>query len=580
MSATQTSTRPLRIVLIGLPGSGKSAVARAVAQRLGWTAVDCDDLIVERERRNIPDIFASQGEPRFRELERETIERIAAMDFVAVGTGGGSVLSAANRRRLWSGGFVVALTGQPSTLLARVAAMDGGASSRPLLSGPSPEDRLRELTAERASLYGLADWTVQTDGLAPDEIAGQIVDAYRQFGARLLNRAGRMTPHAIEDGPADADPDLAATVRTPAGEYGIAVGWGNLHSLGSRLRRLGIAGRVHVITDDHVGALYADAVLSSLAEADYEVGVCQIRPGEDHKTLSAAESTIDWLVSRRAERREAIVALGGGVVTDLAGFVAATFLRGVPLVHVPTSLLGAVDAAIGGKVAVDHRLGKNLIGAFYQPRLVLIDAAALRTLPPRELASGWAEVIKHGLITDERLVSYLEQNAAAVCSLQPEALLPVLRRSAQIKAAVVSADERESGLRSTLNYGHTMGHALEAAEGYQGPLHGEAVAVGMAGAGEIGRRLRLLSDEELQRQNRLIAAYGLPLQWPGADTEAILAATALDKKTTAATIRWVLLNGIGKTVGRSDVPAEMVREVVRRLVAAPKRGARLESREL
>jgi 3-dehydroquinate synthase len=430
-----------------------------------------------------------------------------------------------------------------------------------LLGGADPLQRIRTLAAERASVYELADWTIATDDLSPDEVAAELEQVFRRFGARKVSRPGRAIHSSAGNAPA-SDPDVADTVRTPSGTYPIVVGWGVLSSLGDRMRRLGIAGRVHVISDANVAPLHSDAALAALAAADYDARLLEITPGEDHKTLAVAEGVFDWLISDRAERREAIVALGGGVVTDLAGFAAATFLRGVPLVHVPTSLLGAVDAAIGGKVAVDHRLGKNLVGAFYQPRLVVIDGELLSTLPSRELASGWAEVIKHGLIADPGLVDYMEIHVDAIRLLEPEPLLSVLRRSVQIKAAVVSADERESDLRTTLNYGHTIGHALEAATEYKGPLHGEAVAVGMAGAGAIGHRLGLLSAADLERQNRLIAAYGLPLAWPGASVERILDAMKLDKKITGATVRWVLLDGIGRTIGRSDVPPSLVREVV------------------
>jgi shikimate kinase/3-dehydroquinate synthase len=559
---------PRRIVLVGLSGSGKSAVGGALARLLGWQAVDSDWLIEAEQGRTVPQIFAEDGETRFRALERAMTARLAAMDRVVISTGGGAPLSAKNRRRLWEGAFVVALQARPETLLSRISA-----GSRPLVAGEDPLERLRTLGRERAGVYELADWTIATDGLSPSEIAAELLQAYQRFGRRLAARADRMDAHQPEpDKPADAD--VAATVTTPAGDYPIVVGWGTLESLGSRLRALGISGRVRVITDANVARLHSEAVLGALGRADYETRMLEIAPGEDNKTLAATGAVFDWLISERGERREAIVALGGGVVTDLAGFAAATFLRGVPLIHVPTSLLGAVDAAIGGKVAVDHRLGKNLIGAFYQPRLVLIDAVLLRTLPPRELISGWAEVIKHGLIADPELVEYMEENVESVRVLEPDTLLPVLRRSVEIKAAVVSADERESGVRSTLNYGHTIGHALEAAMSYRGPLHGEAVAVGMAGAGEIGRRLGLLSNAELERQNRLIAAYGLPVAWPGADMQAVLGAMAFDKKTVGATIRWVLLNGIGRTVGRSDVSPEMVREVVARLIGATSRDPR------
>jgi shikimate kinase/3-dehydroquinate synthase len=565
MNAEQTG-KPSKIVLIGLPGSGKTAVSRALARRLGWKQVDCDDLIVGQEARSIPQIFSQEGERRFREIEAEIVAQASLLQHVVVGTGGGAILAAENRQQLWREAFVVNLQAQASTLVQRLGLSGGGVESRPLLSGPNAADRLLDLARERSALYDLADWTVRTDGLSTSEVAAEIAHAYDAFAARLVHRSGRMLAHQVTPAAKPRDEDTAATVRTQAGDYDIVVGWGTLASAGARLRALGISGRVRVITDDNVAALHANALLASLSAADYETSVYSLRPGEDNKTLSAAESVFEWLISERAERREAIVALGGGVVTDLAGFAAATFLRGVPLVHVPTSLLGAVDAAIGGKVAVDHRLGKNLVGAFYQPKLVLIDGALLRTLPQRELTSGWAEVIKHGLICDRDLVAYLEEHAGEVTALDPAALLPVLRRSVEIKAAVVSADEREGGVRSTLNYGHTIGHALEAAQAYRGPLHGEAVAVGMAGAGEIGRRLGLLSAEDLQRQNRLIEAYGLPVRWPGAELDKVLSAMTLDKKIAGATIRWVMLDGIGATVGRSDVSPDLANAVIRDLI--------------
>jgi shikimate kinase/3-dehydroquinate synthase len=565
MNAEQPGNPP-RIVLIGLPGSGKTAASRALARRLGWRQVDCDDLIVAQEARSIPQIFAQSGERRFREIEAAVVSQATQLEQVVIGTGGGAILSADNRQRLWRDAFVVNVQAQPSTLLQRLRPAGSGTDARPLLSGDDPEARLLALAQERSALYDLADWTVRTDGLSASEVAAEIARVFQAFATRLVRRPGRMLAHQSAQVSASRDRDVAASVRTPTGAYDIVVGWETIAGAGARLRSLGISGRVRVVTDDNVGRLHADALIASLEAADYETSVYSLRPGEDNKTLSAAESLFDWLISERAERREAIVALGGGVVTDLAGFAAATFLRGVPLVHVPTSLLGAVDAAIGGKVAVDHRLGKNLVGSFYQPKLVLIDGSLLRTLPQRELTSGWAEVIKHGLICDRDLVSYLEEHAAAVTSLDPEALLPVLRRSVKIKADVVSADERETGLRSTLNYGHTIGHALEAALAYQGPLHGEAVAVGMAGAGRIGQRLGLLSEDDLRRQNRLIESYGLPLRWPGATLSSVLSAMSLDKKIAGATIRWVMLDGIGATVGRSDVPPDLAGEVIRGLI--------------
>jgi 3-dehydroquinate synthase len=257
------------------------------------------------------------------------------------------------------------------------------------------------------------------------------------------------------------------------------------------------------------------------------------------------------------------------MVCDLAGFVAATFVRGLPLVHVPTSLLAMVDAAVGGKVAVDHPQAKNLIGAFYQPRLVLADVSVLQTLPPRELTSGWAEVIKHALILDEDLLRLLETDAAAACRLDPTVAERVIARSVALKAAVVSEDEREeTGRRMVLNYGHTIGHGLEAAAGYAGLLHGEAVAVGMSGAARIAVRLGILAPEVAERQDALLARFGLPLRAPGVDARMALAAMALDKKAEGGALRWVLLEDIGRTVIRRDVPASLVEQVVAELTAA------------
>ena len=572
--AGSAAEQPRKIVLIGMAGSGKSVVGRLVAESLGWEYADTDELIVSRDGRRIPQIFLENGEQHFREIERDAIAKLIQNGLLVVATGGGSALSPENRRLLWRDSLVIRLQAHPETLLGRVTAQSVTAESRPLLAGDDPLARIRALATEREPVYSLADWTIHTDALSPKDVAAEIVRVFQLHGQALCANSGRLERVCGAENERPVDDEIAAIVHTSSGEYPILVGWGTLSGLGQRLKQIGLEGRVSVISDRNVAALHGEAALSSLRTAGYEPALYCLEPGEEHKSLDDVAPVFDWLVSRRAERREAIVALGGGVVTDLSGFVAATYLRGVPLVHVPTSLLGAVDAAIGGKVAVDHQQGKNLIGSFYQPRLVLIDGELLTTLPRRELTSGWAEVIKMGLIMDRALVDYLEQHAAAVQSLESEALLPVLRHSAQLKAEIVSADEKETGLRSTLNYGHTIGHALEAATIYRGPLHGEAVAVGMAGVGEIGRRLGTLSEEDLRRQNELIAAYGLPLRWPGADPLAIVAATVLDKKVSAASIRWVLLDGIGRTVFRSGLSSELVQEVVERLVTSDEIGSR------
>lgn len=371
----------------------------------------------------------------------------------------------------------------------------------------------------------------------------------------------------LQDGE-ELDADLAAVVTPPGGSYRAYAGWDILRRIPRWLRGAGLRGPVHVIADDRVADLHAEPLLKALDAGGFAPLLHALPMREEHKTLDTAALVFDRLVAARAERKHTVLAFGGGVATDLGGFVAATYLRGLPLVQVPTSLLGMVDAAIGGKVAVNHRAGKNLIGAFYQPRLVVADAALLRTLPARELTSGWAEIIKHGLIMDAELLDWLEREADALLALEPEPLVRVLKRNLALKAGIVSADEREDGLRMTLNYGHTTGHGLEAATGYGTLLHGEAVAIGMAAASMIGHRLGLIDQQLVDRQNALIARYGLPLRAPGVPAAAVLDAMKLDKKVEGATMRFVLLDGTARTVLRSDVTPALVREAVEMVTGA------------
>ncbi len=550
---------PERIVLIGLSGSGKSVVAQRIARRLDWQSVDTDALVEGMDGRAIPRIFRESGEVEFRRLERLAVQQVSDARRTVVATGGGTVLDPDNRACLWRDAFVVHLEAGIDTLLARLA-MDPSAD-RPLLAGDA-RARLAQLRAERGPLYALADWVVRTDGLTPDDVAEEVITAWQRRAPALLARLNRLSEAINAGRPASQDPDLAAEVAAAGGAYPAYVGWDAVEQLPAWLRAAGLGPVVHVIADRRVAELHGERLLAALAAGGLEAHLHDLPMGEAAKSLEAAAALYDRLVAARAERRHVVLAFGGGVATDLGGFVAATYLRGMPLVHVPTSLLGMVDAAIGGKVAVNHREGKNLIGAFYQPRLVVADAALLRTLPRRELVSGWAEVIKHALIMDPELLAWLETEAEALLALEPEPLVRVLRRSIAIKARVVSADEREDGLRMILNYGHTVGHALEAATGYTALLHGEAVAVGMAAAAAIAVEMGLIDQELVARQNALIQRFGLPLRAPGVDPEAVLARMRLDKKVSGRTLRFILLTGPGRTVIRSDVPEETVRRAV------------------
>jgi 3-dehydroquinate synthase len=364
--------------------------------------------------------------------------------------------------------------------------------------------------------------------------------------------------------------DLAAVVETTSGDYPVWVGWGIMDELGERVKQTMPSPKAaYIITDENIYS-QARRAQSSLEIAGIPAHIFIMPTGEQHKTLETVALVYEWLAHRRAERGHLVLAVGGGIVGDLAGFVAATFVRGMPFAQVPTSLLAMMDASIGGKVAVDLPRGKNLVGAFYQPRFVLSDVQTLRSLSPRQLASGWAEAIKHGLILDEQLLSTFELQRDALQALDRDVATELIRRSVAIKANIVSQDERETlGVRVLLNYGHTIGHAIEAATGYDSYLHGEAVSVGMMGAARIGQQMGMMSTDMVDRQTALLEAFGLPLTCGGVDVDAIEDAMRSDKKTSSGAIRWVLLDGIGNAVTRNDVPPELVRRTLKSLTQTP-----------
>ena len=356
----------------------------------------------------------------------------------------------------------------------------------------------------------------------------------------------------------------AFVVRAPSATCPVYVEWGALDRVGERLLASGLRGPVFVVTDSTVAWLYAGRVAEALRSAGLESHIYTVPAGEASKSLATAGDLYAWLAERRCERGSTILALGGGMVGDLAGFVAATFLRGVAVVQAPTSLAAMVDASIGGKTAVNLPAGKNLVGAFYQPRMVAADLDALRSLSARELASGWAEAIKHGLILDPSLFRLFEERVEDLLDLEPDITEDVVRRSMAIKGRIVEEDERETlGRRMLLNYGHTIGHGLEAATEYNSLLHGEAVSVGMAAVGEMGWRMGLVPQEEVERYVAVLRGFDLPVRAPGVDPDSVLTAMQMDKKASGRRINWVLLEGIGRAVVRSDVPDDLADATVR-----------------
>ncbi|HLS91081.1 MAG TPA: 3-dehydroquinate synthase [Limnochordia bacterium] len=346
--------------------------------------------------------------------------------------------------------------------------------------------------------------------------------------------------------------------------YPIEIGPGLLDEAGQRCRAMGLGSRLLVVADEHVGRLYGGVVLKSLKEAGFSVDFATFPAGEAYKSLETAAALYGACLDAGLDRGSGIVALGGGVVGDVAGFVAATYMRGIDLVQLPTTLLSQVDSSVGGKTGVNHPRGKNLIGAFHQPRLVLADVSVLVSLDPREYRSGLAEVVKAGLIRDPDLVELLEKEWLPLLRLDGKLLTRVVRRAVQIKAEVVQADEREAGLRAILNFGHTVGHALEAATGYRRFTHGEAISIGMVVEAELSAALGLIGPGDVSRIREMLARFGLPVDAQGVPYEKVQEAMRLDKKVKDGRLRFALLDGIGSCRIVSDVSEEAVAAAYRK----------------
>ena len=544
------------VVLVGLSGSGKSTVGRLVAQRLAVPFVDTDDLVATRAGKPVHRIFAEDGEEAFRDLETEVISAvIRPAGACVVATGGGAVLRPANRAALTAGNTVVWLDAPPETLAARLHDHAASPEERPLLRSDDLVARLAEMVAARGPYYSAcATLRLDTAGKHPHRIADEIV---------VAQRTG--LPEQADVG--DSLP-LRVTVPAEQTSYPIVIGWGVLGGLRRALREAGLAdSRPLLFMDAGVVPLYGEQVRAALSpENPADVHLYVVPAGEQHKTLAEVERAYTWLARQRAERGDIIIVVGGGKAGDLAGFVAATYLRGLRFVQVPTTLLAQVDSSLGGKVGVDLPAGKNLVGAFHHPSLVVADLEFLRSLPRAELAAGYAEVVKSALIGDPVLFGVLEEAGVALLDLPPALTEQVVRGAMAVKVAVVQDDVREAGQRAILNYGHSVGHALEVVTGYRVLLHGQAVAFGMVAAAELSRRLVGLDPALARRQNALLHSLGLLGPLPAVTVDEVVAALGYDKKVQAGRLRWVLLRALGDPQVTADVPPDLARQVIQKLL--------------
>ncbi len=526
------------LVLAGFMGVGKSTVGQRCAARLGMAFVDTDAEIARREGMSVAEIFARHGEAYFREREVALAAELMQGPPRVIATGGGMMINDAIRRQWLRCALTVLLTATPDVLIARLG--DGAAEHRPLLRGADLRQRIVELLRERAPKYAELHYHLDTSALTPDEAASRIVQLYRAEQARLR----------VQVSP----------------EYDIVIGDGVLDQLGAMLAGRGFAPTAAIISDAQVMPLFGARAEAALRQAGFHVTRHAMPAGEAHKTLASVEAIYSALSAAGLERRSPVIALGGGVVGDTAGFAAATYLRGVPLIQVPTTLLAMADSSIGGKTAVDMPFGKNLVGAFKQPDLVVIDLNALRTLPTRELRSGVAEVIKAALIAGGDAFARLRtllmskpligqpDTAPALSVWRAEDVLPVLYDAIQLKRQVVEADPHEiAGTRALLNLGHTFGHAIEAWSGFR-LRHGEAISLGMVCAARLSEQLGYSTPTLTRTILDLLRAAGLPITLRQAhtylgglsfDPEVVWRYMQSDKKRANRALRFVLIRAPG-----------------------------------
>ncbi len=497
--------------IYGPPGSGKSTIGRIIAKNLALPFFDLDDEIELTAHQPVAEIFAAQGEAGFRQMEGSSLAGLLSGPPAVIALGGGALLNDSSRVLVENAGRVVCLTATIQSLLARLQAQAG---VRPLLS-PAGElqGRLSSLLAQRSRHYASFSLQLDTSHLPARQAA---------FHAQVQLGAFRVTGM----GPA----------------YDVRVYPGGLASLGGFLRQAGLKGPLLLASDSHTGPLFAAAAAASLEAAGYPVAQACLPAGEDYKTIASVQSLWHSFLAAGLERSSTVVALGGGVLGDLAGFAAATYLRGLHWANVPTSLLAMVDAGLGGKTGADLPQGKNLVGAFHPPSLVLVDPSLLGTLPAVELCNGLAEVVKHGIIGDAGLFERCAAGWEASC-VDWDSLV---RQALAVKIQVIQADPYEKGPRQALNLGHTFGHALEKASGYR-LRHGEAVAIGLVSEARLAERLGLAERGLADRIASVVAGLGLPVHIPPEiDQARLLEAMQYDKKRAGGSLRFSLPQRIGK----------------------------------
>jgi 3-dehydroquinate synthase len=507
------------LFLYGPPGSGKSTIGQEVARALALEFHDLDTEIEQDAGKAVSQIFADEGESGFRQREAEMLAKFASRAAGVIALGGGTLLADANRQTAESTGQVVVLDAPLRTIHSRISAMP---DKRPLLAGELTT-KLENLLSARSEHYRSFAHHVDTEKLTPAQACWQV-----QVQTGMFHVTGM--------------PGGAGT----SGSYDVRVRPGGLHDIGAELKARHFSGPVALVTDDHVGPVYAEEVLSSLRQNGYTADVLQIPAGEEYKTIETVSGMWAFFLAHQVDRSSTVVSLGGGVVSDMAGFAAATYLRGIRWVGLPTTVLSMADASLGGKTGADLPQGKNLIGAFHAPSLVLADPDVLATLPERELRGGFAEIVKHGLISDPVLFEACRGlTELPVEEIRRKPLAAIIRRAMAVKIRVIEQDPFEKSIRAALNAGHTVGHALEVTSNFA-LSHGEAVSIGLVVETRMAEERGLAKPGLADEASRVLAGLGLPVTVPGRmDREAVETTLFRDKKRAGSGVKFAMATEIG-----------------------------------
>ena len=539
------------VYLIGFSGTGKSSVARLIAQALRWSFIDMDEEIESSCGKSISEIFQTKGEKWFRDEESKLLNNISVKNKHIISTGGGVPVKDQNMNLMLKTGYVICLDASVDQIVARLsilAGKDNKLSDRPKITNLSVED-MSNFKSERANIYSMANFTINTNHLTVEQVTNELLKSINKF----LNKLNVIEWQKIDD--------FCTSVENINNIYPVYVGSDLYEKLPQMLKPFLIKHKVFLLADDG-SKLYMRKIQKVFELNKIKTTTLVLNSGEQSKSLENTSSIYEWLSSEHADRDDILLGIGGGMVGDISGYVAATYMRGIKFVLIPTTLLSMSDSSIGGKTAIDVNNIKNLVGSFHAPSLVVSDLLALDTLPQRQINSGWAELIKHGFIKDRELLDQMMD--IKDFNYLNEELISIIKKSIKIKADIVSVDENEKyGQRILLNYGHTVGHAIEASTNLNKYTHGEAVSLGMVFAAKLSNKLGLLSDDDYNFHIQILNKFNLPTDFKDINWENCFDLIKNDKKVKDGKINWVLLKSLGNSFTKNDISEDILMEIVR-----------------